>query len=73
MNRADIGHERTSTGYMSPSWKEFICPSGKRPLGKRDKSTNSGSVSNSSRESVNRAPLCVHISETQRRDEEDHT
>ena len=47
----------TSTGYTSPSWKVLICPSGRSPLGKSDSSTNSGSVSNSSRESVKCVPL----------------
>src|SRR5271155_2690264 len=48
---------RTSTGYTSPSWNEFIWPSGSKPFGKSDKRTNSGRVNNSSRESVNRVPL----------------
>lgn len=47
----------TSTGYTSDSWKEFMCPSGRRPLGKSERRTNSGSVRSSSRESVNRVPL----------------
>ena len=47
----------TSTGYTSPSWKEFIWPSGRRPLGKRDRRTNSGRVRSSSRDNVKRVPL----------------
>lgn len=49
----------TSTGYTSPSWllKAFMWVSGNRPLGKRDRRTNSGSVRSSSRERVKRVPL----------------
>jgi len=52
----------TSTGYTSPSWYEFMCPSGRRPFGNRDKRTNSGRVRSSSRDSVNRVPLYMHVS-----------
>lgn len=34
-----------------------MCPSGSRPFGKRESNTNSGNVSSSSRERVNRVPL----------------
>lgn len=53
------GGRPTSTWYTSPpSWKElFIWPSGRRPLGKRERRTNSGNVSSSSLESVNFVPL----------------
>lgn len=52
----------TSTWMASPSVEPPMCPSGKRPLGKRDSSTNSGSVSSSSRERTNRVPLVLHVS-----------
>ena len=48
---------RTSTGYTSPSWNVFMCPSGRSPLGNKDNSTNSGNVKSSSRDSVKRVPL----------------
>ena len=53
------GFQLTSTGYVSPSWKEFICPSGRRPLGNKESRTNSGSVKSSSLERVNFVPLSL--------------
>ena len=49
----------TSTGYTSPSWYEFMWPSGRRPLGKSERRTNSGRVRSSSRERVKREPLSI--------------
>lgn len=47
----------TSTGHTSPSSKELIWPSGRRPLGNSERRTNSGRVRSSLRKRVNRVPL----------------